>query len=94
MELRFDAMLYSILGNKNSYAAHIKCSRGPQVPQPDVKRSRIDRPSTSEIAYSHSKGVRTSFLLLGKLQEQKHLIQRERPEVVKITWIMYGDVVH
>jgi len=38
MELRFDAMLYSNLGNQNSDAGHIKCSRephlarGPQVP--------------------------------------------------------------
>jgi len=32
MELRFDAMLYSNLGNENSDAGHIKRSRGPQVP--------------------------------------------------------------
>jgi len=32
MELRFDAMLYSNLGNENSDAGHIKCSRGPQGP--------------------------------------------------------------
>ena len=31
MELRSDAMLYSNLGNENSDAGHIKCSRGPQV---------------------------------------------------------------
>jgi len=30
MELRFDAVLCSNLGNKNSDARHIKCSRGPQ----------------------------------------------------------------
>jgi len=40
MLLRFDLMLYSKLGNENSYAGHIKCSRGPhlarrpQVPHP------------------------------------------------------------
>jgi len=40
MELRFDAMLYSNMGNKNSHAGYIKCSRGPhlahgqQVPHP------------------------------------------------------------
>jgi len=34
MELRFDAMLYSDLGNENSDAGHIKCSRGPQVLTP------------------------------------------------------------
>ena len=34
MELRFDAMLYSNLGNDNSDEGHIKCSRGSQVPQP------------------------------------------------------------
>jgi len=32
MELRFDAMLYSDMGNENSDAGHVKCSRGPQVP--------------------------------------------------------------
>jgi len=38
MDLRFDAMLYSNLGNENSDAGHIKCSRGlhlahwPQTP--------------------------------------------------------------
>jgi len=32
MELRFDAILYSNLSNENSDAGHIKCSRGPQVP--------------------------------------------------------------
>jgi len=34
MELRFDAMLYSYLGNENSDAGHIKYSRGPQVLHP------------------------------------------------------------
>jgi len=34
MELRFDAMLYSSLGNESCDAGHIKCSRGPQVPHP------------------------------------------------------------
>jgi len=40
MELRFNAMLYFDLGNDNSDAGHIKCSRGPhlarrpQVPEP------------------------------------------------------------
>jgi len=33
MELRFDTMLYSNLGNENSDADHIKCLRGPNVPQ-------------------------------------------------------------
>ena len=32
MELWFKAMMYSNLGNENSDAGHIKCSRGPQVP--------------------------------------------------------------
>jgi len=45
MELRFDAMLYSNMGNENSDAGHIKCSRGPrlglgpQVPHPWCKAS-------------------------------------------------------
>ena len=40
MEFRFDAILYSNLGNKNYAAGHIKCSRWPhlarglQVPHP------------------------------------------------------------
>jgi len=40
VELRFDAMLYSNMGNKNSDAGNIKCSRGsqlargPQAPHP------------------------------------------------------------
>jgi len=32
MELRFDVILYSKLGNQNSDAGHIKRSGGPQVP--------------------------------------------------------------
>jgi len=31
MELRFDAILYSKLGTKNSDAGHIKCSRGSHL---------------------------------------------------------------
>jgi len=31
-ELSFDAILYSKLGNENSDAGHIKCSRGLLVP--------------------------------------------------------------
>jgi len=40
MDLRFDMMLYSNLGNENSVEGHIKYSRGPhlargsQVPHP------------------------------------------------------------
>jgi len=34
MEIRFEAMLYSNLGNENSDAGNIECSRGPQVPHP------------------------------------------------------------
>jgi len=34
MELHFEAMLYSKLGNKKSNAAHIKCSCRPQIPHP------------------------------------------------------------
>jgi len=34
MELRFAAMLYSIMGNENSDVGQIKCSRGPQVTHP------------------------------------------------------------
>jgi len=41
MELRFDAMLYSNLGNENSDAGHIKCSCGPQVPHHRHNRSTI-----------------------------------------------------
>jgi len=37
MELRFDAMLYSNLGNEKSDACHIKRSRGPQVPHPALQ---------------------------------------------------------
>ena len=34
MELRFNVILYSKLGNGNADASRIKCSRGPQVPHP------------------------------------------------------------
>jgi len=36
MELRFEAMLYSSLGNQNPDADYIKCSRGLQAPHPDL----------------------------------------------------------
>jgi len=44
MELRFDAMLFSNMGDKNSDAGCVKCSRvpllahGPQVPYPWFKQ--------------------------------------------------------
>jgi len=34
VELPFDSMLYSNLGNENSDVVHIKCSCEPQVPPP------------------------------------------------------------
>jgi len=34
VDLRFDAMVCSNLGNENSDTGHIKCLRGQQVPQP------------------------------------------------------------
>jgi len=37
MEFRFDAMLCSNLGNENSDACHIKCSRGKQVARSSIK---------------------------------------------------------
>jgi len=59
MELRFEGMLYSNLGNENSDAGHIKCSRGPhlsrwpQVPHPCFKwligRVHISEREMSEI---------------------------------------------
>jgi len=41
VELRFDAMLYSNLGNKNSDTGHIKCLRGLQVPYPCAKQLAV-----------------------------------------------------
>jgi len=42
--LRFDAILYSKLGNENSDAVPIKCSREPQVPHMNWidSHSRVD----------------------------------------------------
>jgi len=37
IELRFDTMFCSKLGNENSDVGHIKCSRGLQVPYPCLK---------------------------------------------------------
>jgi len=31
MEIRIDTILYTKLGNENSYADHIICSRGPHL---------------------------------------------------------------
>jgi len=39
MVLRFVAILYSKLGNKNSDAGHIKCSRGLQFPHPCFRQT-------------------------------------------------------
>jgi len=38
MELGFDAMLCSNLGNENSYVGHIKCSDRRQVPATGIKQ--------------------------------------------------------
>jgi len=37
MELRFHAMLYSILGNENSDVGHTKCSVGRKFPTPGLQ---------------------------------------------------------
>ena len=37
MELKFEAMLCSNLGNENAYVGHTKRSCGPQVPNPCFK---------------------------------------------------------
>jgi len=47
IELRFDAILYSNMGNENSVAGHIKYSRGPQVPHPCSITSYNDYDQTS-----------------------------------------------
>jgi len=41
MELRFDAMLYSNMGNENSDTGHIKCSRWSQFPTSGVDRGQF-----------------------------------------------------
>ena len=41
MELRFDPMLCSNLGNENYVAGHIKRSSGPQVPHPWFKPLKV-----------------------------------------------------
>jgi len=43
MELRFDAILYSKLGNENSDAGHIKRSHGLPVPHPCLKAMLLVR---------------------------------------------------
>jgi len=55
MEIRFDAILYSKLGNENSDTGHIKCSRGPQVPHPCLA------------ACLHQDRIRSGFMLSQKL---------------------------
>jgi len=58
MELRFEAMLYPNLGNENSDAGHIKCSRGPhlargsQVPHPVLQHVSIFCPSAGSAEMS------------------------------------------
>ena len=51
MELRFDAMVCSNLGNKSFDANHNKCSRGSQVPQLCSKTSKTsDTEKTGDLA--------------------------------------------
>jgi len=52
MELRFDAILYSKLGNKNSDAGHIKRSGGPQVPHPCSKFQYVSIRPCQAICYN------------------------------------------
>jgi len=44
MEFRFDATLYSIMGNENSGAGHNKCLGGPHVPRPCFKLTVYQTP--------------------------------------------------
>jgi len=53
MELRFDAMLCSNVGNGKSDAGHIKCSCGRQVHHPRAKQ---------KIFFSFSKTFVVAFL--------------------------------
>jgi len=57
MEFRFDAILYSNMGNENSDTGHIKCSRGPQVPQPwsQVQWAESAPPSNWCISFQQKK---------------------------------------
>jgi len=55
LDIRFDAILYSKLGNENSDTGHIKCSRGPQVPYPCFT------------TYLHQDRIRSGFMLSQKL---------------------------
>jgi len=57
MELRFDAMLCSNLGNENSYVGHIKCSDGRQVPRHWYKTTCLTVISSHCLVASPAKDV-------------------------------------
>jgi len=66
LEHRFDAMLYSNLGNENCNADHIKCSRGPQVPHPCCRAS---------LSTSLCKLIKTDYFELNPCTISKSLLQ-------------------
>ena len=73
-EFRFDAILCSKLGNENSDAGHIKCSRGPQVPHPWTGAtksqqsqifsavSKVYETSTNHISRSYHEGIPSYYV--------------------------------
>jgi len=74
MELRFDAMLCSNLGNKNYDTGHMKCLRGPQVPTPAVNqrcKSTVGLPNVSIISFLFRSKTSTT----AEIRERKILRQ-------------------
>ena len=66
MELRVGVILYSKLGNENSDAGHMKCSRGPQVPHPWSKMS------VGSLRYGHT--ARCDYFWVG-LTQNGHAVE-------------------
>jgi len=62
MELRFHVTLCSNVGNAQSDAGHIKCSRGPQVPHPCCRPTAFTRFGCTATQHVQWKPIRYSAL--------------------------------
>jgi len=86
MELRFDAILYSKLGNETSDAGHIKFSRGPQVPHPCSRPNRdlFDDETTVYVDMVFTKLRNMKTLLLDAYRTKNNLPKQQRDSLRKL----------
>jgi len=88
MEFRFDAILYPKLGNQNSDAGHVKCSRGPHLVLVLTDTSAIEKRQKapkSQMQNKQTTTLQTSIINCTALSEDNiYMYSTTLPSVVKV----------